>query len=126
MFNDHGCGYPVFGQVNHKLALTPIAMNFAVLALAFIGAFALGPILHGWALSTLWSWFISPIFSAPNLPIPSAIGIALIIQLAVRTEFNEKKSEVSDASELLVAFLVKVLMPPVFAVGYGWLIRSFI
>lgn len=24
MFNDHGCGYPVFGQINHKLSLMSV------------------------------------------------------------------------------------------------------
>ena len=30
LFNDHGCGYPVFGQINHKLGV--LVFCFAVQA----------------------------------------------------------------------------------------------
>ena len=27
LFNDHGCGYPVFGQINHKLDFLQVACS---------------------------------------------------------------------------------------------------
>jgi hypothetical protein len=39
LFNDHGCGYPVFGQINHKLAILNMSQEsraFCLSAVAYL------------------------------------------------------------------------------------------
>lgn len=35
-------------------------------------AIVLGTIANGWALSTLWGWFVAPTFDVPSLTIANA------------------------------------------------------
>ena len=37
MFNDHGCGYPVFGQINHKLYASPMIAIRTLYCLTLLG-----------------------------------------------------------------------------------------
>jgi hypothetical protein len=69
LFNDHGCGYPVFGQINHKLNIKPMAeetqskdvdspAGLAFGAIAF-GAYFLGGSYYGFAHAK-WPFFMPP------------------------------------------------------------------
>jgi len=51
-------------------------------AVYIIGAILLAPlvvIFNGYALSTMWAWFVVPEFDVPELKISEAIGISLIV-----------------------------------------------
>ena len=75
----------------------------------------------GLTLSTLWGWFIGPVFGLPALSIINAYGVVLVyrcMQGIARKE--EKKDE---------AFIAKaIFLPPFIAavmLSVGWIAKSF-
>jgi hypothetical protein len=87
---------------------------------AFAGIIAISSLINGWAFSVLWAWFIVPVFGAPPLSIPQAIGIALIVGvLFTRSGGNEKEG--SAASRMFACWL-----SPLFLLGMGWIVKYFL
>lgn len=80
-------------------------------------------VFEGFALKTLWAWFVVPTFGLPELSIPVAIGIALIVSLLAHQQTVKFGSgnELEDAA--------KSLGYGYFAVGFslfaGWLVTFF-
>jgi len=94
-------------------------MEILVILILLIVTITLSSILNGWALSLLWSWFMVPL-GLPPIGIAWAIGISIVI--GYLTNHNEKKKgeEVDSTHVVIVAF-----MRPVFAVGIGYIVHSF-
>lgn len=44
-----------------------------------LGLVVLTVLLHGWVLSTLWGWFVVPIFALPALGLWQAVGLSLFV-----------------------------------------------
>lgn len=83
-------------------------------------------ILNGWVLSVLWDWFITSTFDAPSLGIAPAIGIAMVVSFL--TDKGRKPTcamKKKTGWEDLVVELLYLLMYPLFALGAGWIIYSF-
>lgn len=80
------------------------------------------PIWSGYALSVLWSWFIVPKFNLPALDIPTAIGIALVVDYMTKQSYSGlAKSE--DHSIRRTA--IEALFRPAFALLFGWIVTKF-
>lgn len=97
----------------------------AYAALAFIHLALIMPIgfvLKGWALSTLWGWFIVPVFQAPALSIPAAIGANLIAAFLTKQVMPEDQSKKPD--ERLVQSIGYVLLAPPVFVLVGWIVKQ--
>lgn len=82
-------------------------------------------ILNGWALATLWLWFVVPLFGLPALTVPYAVGLGLIVNFLTYQDTNNKKEgqEVFDAVITAIAVLVS---RPLFAVLFGWVVLQFV
>lgn len=92
---------------------------------AIIGILVLIPfvwMLEGWALSTLWRWFIVTQFHAVALTIPSAIGISIVFGLLKGTTFAAEDPKYKSFLTRVFAFIIT----PLFAVGCGWLVRMWL
>lgn len=50
-------------------------------------------LLNGWVLTKLWSWFIVPVFSAPQLSIPAAIGLYLVVSFITHQYIKDEEDE---------------------------------
>lgn len=76
--------------------------------------------LGGWALTTLWSWFIVPVFKLPELGYVQAIGIRAVITYTtfhhVHTGVTEKFGEACG----------RALLYPPLVVGIGWIVTKFL
>lgn len=97
-------------------------------ALAYLGAFVVViPLLllnQGWAVSTLWGWFVAPL-GAPAIGIPAAIGIVLTVSIArYKGPKGEKRAQgsIGDAAGNIVSTFI---IPPL-VVCVGWIVKQFL
>ncbi len=67
-------------------------------------AVVVGTIANGWALSTLWGWFIVPLFGLPALTIPYALGISTIAGFLLSANNTSKSDNKSKDRELSTLF----------------------
>jgi hypothetical protein len=86
-----------------------------------------GTVADGWALSTIWNWFIPPIFKLTTLTLWQAIGVAMVFQLFTRTNELKKSGETKDlsAGEAVLAGFVKAIVVPAFTVGMAYVVLQF-
>lgn len=92
---------------------------FAIVLRLFWAAFC-----GSFALSTLWGWFVVPLFGLPALSMAYAYGIALVFRSAAGMR-REPKSEKKLGQMIAESFF----LPPVFAAVLllaGWIAKSFI
>jgi hypothetical protein len=70
-------------------------------------------LMGGWALSTLWSWFIVKTFDAPPLGIASAIGLSLVVHyMTIHPKpKTEEEAERKYWEDLLFAAVVATFKP---------------
>lgn len=76
--------------------------------------------LEGYVLSVLWGWFIVPVFAAPALRIPYAVGLALIVSM-----LTHKSKKPDDEPELPTILATALVVPPIF-LGCGWIVKLFV
>jgi len=90
--------------------------------LTLIGALALAPvnaILDGWAIATIWRWFIVQAFGVPTLSMPQAIGLGLMVRYLTYRYTGKDDRETSDQ-------IVAALAVPVLYVLLGWTVTLFL
>lgn len=63
-------------------------------------------LVHGFALKSLWNWFVVPWLNLPSLGIGTAIGITLVVSLLTRRV--QPKSEVGLKDQLVEGFSQQV------------------
>jgi len=96
-----------------------------MLALFIIGLIFFGVVIRGWALSTLWAWFLVPI-GLPAIGIATALGISVIIGLfTVHLNHDKIKVDKSSNSDVLTIILTKAIGGPLMSVFLGWIITLF-
>lgn len=88
----------------------------------------IGTLLNGWALATIWNWFIPSIFGLTSLSLWQAIGVSMVFELFTGTNRSAKdKSDTSGKSYTYVFIegLVKVVAVPLTSVAIAWLVLQF-
>lgn len=85
-------------------------------------AIPIGIILRGFVLCKLWSWFIVYQFSLPELTIPIALGISLLIAMLTH-QYQTNKEEKERGIMHLVSLTI---IAPLFFLACGWIISLFI
>jgi hypothetical protein len=96
------------------------AFLYTIITLAVLAALAGLLIEYGWAVSTLWGWFIVPL-GGREISIPLAIGIGLTLG-ALRFSKTKKEDDNLGWHEKLIAPVVG----PLVAVGLGWIVKQFV
>lgn len=77
-------------------------------------------ILNGWAFSVVWEMFMVPIFHVPALSIAQALGVGIILNwysTAAHINTNDSKELLSNA--------LNVLLKPIIAVVFGYVLLQF-
>lgn len=74
-------------------------------------------VLNGFALSTLWAWFIVATFGVPVLSIPVAIGVCMIAAFLTKQYHKDEREEST-------VYVYNVLRP-LGALGAGYVVKSF-
>jgi len=89
---------------------------FAVFA--FLAILALQITWGGYVLYVLWAWFIVPIFAAPVLSVPAAIGVRLVVRACYGPSVGEQMSFSRSLSMSAIG--------PLFLLGIGWIVKTFV
>lgn len=87
--------------------------------------FTITAILNGFVLVYLWAWFVVPIFAAPALSIPQAIGLMLVVQF-LKSEFDNNAKKEAKASETLAAVAAWIIGKPVITFLIGYAVKQFL
>lgn len=75
--------------------------------------------LNGLALVLLWIWFIVPVFHLPPLTVAQALGLSVTVTF-VTSQYTGKDDR--NTSERVATILLK----PLFALAFGWVVRLFL
>ena len=92
------------------------ALSYTVLVIV---ALAIATIFSGYTLSILWEWFVVPTFNLPKLNIPSAIGLALIINYLTTSHEPSDKNSGRSAMEIWGEAIAAAFARPLFALIFG-------
>lgn len=93
--------------------------------LSIIILMVVGSIMGGWALSTMWGWFIVPIFELPTLTIAQAAGVSCVAGLFRTVKVNQESND-NDFVVTIAKSVGVVVFVNLFAVGWGWVVYQFI
>ena len=83
---------------------------------------------HGYTISTLWLWFIVPLFKAPEIGILQAAAIMILVNYFVAKtdkDIGIMSSKLS-LSDYMAMTLSNVVMKPVIALTAGWVLKELI
>ena len=100
-------------------------MKLLLWTLAIPTVVGLSAIWRGYALAILWAWFAVPIFLLPELSIPQAIGVLMMISFATHQTIenpNDKRSE----EDRLGKAMIRAALEPLFALAIGWVVTLFL
>ena len=104
---------------NNNLGLS--CLGLIVLYLILVG---LSAVINGWALMTLWGWFIVALFeAAPMLDLGQAVGLALVVGFLTKS-WDSNKSEGDSLSDAIGQALAVVILRPALSVAFGWVVAS--
>ena len=98
--------------------------------LAFLGVvglgvvLVLGTILNGIALSIMWGWFIVPVFAAPPITVPAAIGLSIIIGY-LTSDLSLKREVSEDTTEAVIKLIMISILKPLAYLGFGYVVTLF-
>jgi len=107
-------------EITPGMASAAVFGGFAAIVLSLFWAAFCG----SFALSTLWGWFVVPLFGLPALSMAYAYGVALVFRAAAGMR-QAQKSKRKIGQMIAESFL----LPPIFAgllLLAGWIAKSFI
>lgn len=93
-------------------------MPVLILFIIVIALMTLSLLVNGWAFSILWGWFLVPL-GLSELSIPTAIGMALIVQLLTYRASSEQHNSTKEA-------FIRSFSAPLLALGIGWVVQAFV
>jgi hypothetical protein len=95
-----------------------------VIALGIVAVPALiaaAALWRGYVLSILWGWFAVPIFGLPQLTVPAAIGVCLIVGMFfARNDEDNRSGWEKFGSSIAVTFI-----GPLCTLLVGWIVKGF-
>ncbi len=95
-------------------------VTFTGVSVTFLLLMAFSMVLEGVVLYYLWLWFVVPL-GAPAIGLLHALGLGMIIHFLTYHFYDFKKNDEAGIWEPLCHLLVR----PVFTLGFGWLLHSF-
>ncbi len=84
---------------------------------------AAGAIVEGWALATLWGWFVVGTFNVPELSLALAIGLILTVRLVCH---NQRSSSHPDEKTNFGVLFSILFIRPLLAVGLGYIVYAYL
>lgn len=92
-------------------------------AIAKVSVSAIGVLFGGFALSTLWGWFVVPVFEAPALGLVPGMGIWVLMNFMTFRYYGYNRGR-SFREEILELVLLALLVPAFFLL-LGWIVSWF-
>ena len=102
-------------ETGSKILFTLLALPVAIFA-------------HGYTISTLWSWFIVPLFYVPEIGILQAAAIMIFVNYFVAkpdADIDVLSSKLS-LNDYMAKVLSNVVMKPLIALLAGWILKELI
>lgn len=98
--------------------------SYNLVMLLTIPLVIVGLFINGWAISTMWGWFVVPIFALPSLTIAQAVGVSCLLSLLKPSSSDRRESR--DTIEIIGNMISEALFVPVIAVGFAWIVTLFL
>lgn len=92
--------------------------------MAIVLAMIISPIINGFVIVKLWSWFIVPTFEIQSISIVEAIGLMFLVNY-LKTNVEEK-NEGNDFWGKFAYRIAFVVGMSCFALLSGWIVQMFI
>lgn len=91
---------------------------------AWVSTTIVSVFMDGWALSTIWNWFMPTIFHLVTLTIMQAVGVAMVFSLFTRTNKidTDKSKEKKSSLEVWIETTFISVFTPLFSVGIAWVV----
>ena len=98
---------------------TCLGLIVSLVVLAVVAAVA-----NGWALVTIWNWFIPPIFGLVPLTLWQAVGVSMVFNLFVGVKNKSSNSDTKNKTfgEVFVSSLSEIILTPLFTVGFAYIV----
>lgn len=93
---------------------------------SWLGVIVLGSLFYGFALATLWGWFLVPALHAAPISIPQAIGISLVVNMFTARTGGSEKKENKEPAEVLLAAAISAFLVPLIVLIFGAVIHLFV
>ncbi len=103
--------------------MTVLAIFGGVMGIGLAAVFS--SIFNGYVLSVLWGWFMVPTFGVPELSIPAAIGIALVVSYLTHQMIDCEKEEKRTFGAEVTKSIIIAIVKPLFALFIGWIVNMF-
>lgn len=75
-------------------------------------------------LAKLWAWFVVAPFHAPDISVPTALGLSMLVNYTTRhgqrTPYKEE-----EFTTVLLRLLFECIGMPLLVLAFGWLFHSF-
>lgn len=81
-------------------------------------------IWRGYVLSILWAWFVVPTFEVSEISAAAAMGLSMLIGLAVMAA--PPTSDSDDVATRVAHNAAISFLTPLIALGIGWVLRGYI
>lgn len=93
---------------------------------AWVSTTVVAVLMDGWALSTIWNWFIPPIFHLVTLTMMQSVGVAMVFSLFARTnKLNTSKEENKSSLEKWIEATIVAIFTPLLSVAIAWVVLQF-
>lgn len=104
---------------NDSTFATCLGLIVSLAVLAVVAAIA-----NGWALVTIWNWFIPPIFGLTSLTLWQAVGVSMVFNLFVGVKNKSNSSDTKDKTfgEVFISSLAEVILTPVLTVAFAYVV----
>jgi hypothetical protein len=105
--------------MKNETFVTCVGLVVSIVVLAVVAALA-----NGWALVTIWNWFIPPIFGLVSLTLWQAVGVSMVFNLFVGVKNQTSNSETKDKTfgEVFLSSLITTILTPLFTVAIAWVV----
>jgi hypothetical protein len=82
-------------------------------------------LFNGWVLKTAWNWFVPPVTGWTQLGVLQAVGIAVVIQIAMPRRYRTHEEREQDGGELWAEIALHA-GAMLLGLGIGWVVHTVI
>lgn len=99
-------------------------MSILYVIAAMLGIVVAAIVLRAWVLTVLWAWFAVP-YGAPEIGIPTAIGISLIVGMFTHNVSKDKTIKIKTMSDFTAEVMGRAFGNPLAVLFIGWVVTWF-
>lgn len=114
-------------KTNVWVAVLGGGIGIGIAVIIFVPLLIYSVFVSGFVISSLWAWFVVPLFDVPALTLLQAAGLGLLVMyMSNPPKWDKKLSCEEQDTKHTVAQLAGVLLQPWFTLLVGYIIHVFI